>query len=159
MFTFAVIITLSILGFNAVMGIFTGGDDNSSAADAKPNTVKMADLTGKQLDEAKKWLKDNGFPDPRVKVEQNGKYKHNEVIDQSPVTGGTRWSRRMTQVTLTVNSTENMIEVRDFRGIYQSRIRDDIRPNVDTISSSECWPSSEVNTYQAFTQDPAPGDM
>ncbi|GAA5346148.1 hypothetical protein PLACP1_23090 [Planifilum fimeticola] len=157
MFTFAVIITLSVIGFNAVMGIFTGGDDNPPGADAKPNAMEMADLTGKQLAEAKQWLKDNGFPDPSVKVEQNGKYKHNEVIDQSP-SPGEQVVPKDTQITLTVNSTENMIEVRDFRGIYESRIRDDIKPKVDYNIEFKYWPSNEVSTYQAFTQDPAPGE-
>jgi len=158
LFTFFVIITLSILGFNAAMGIFTGGNDDSTPpANARPNTVKMADLTGKQLDEAKKWLKDNGFKEPVEKVEQNGRYDHNEVIDQDP-SPGDEVVPKNAEVTLTVNSNENMIQVMDFRGIYQSRIRDDIRPTLKYNVEFKFWPSSEVKTYQAFTQDPAPGD-
>lgn len=158
LFTFTVIITLSVLGFNAVMGIFTGGDeDPTPPANAKSNTVKMADLTGKQLEEAKKWLKDNGFQEPFVKVEQNGKYEHNEVIKQSP-SPGKQVVPKDAKVTLTVNSTENMIKVMDFRGIYQSRIRDDIRPTLKYKVEFKFWPSSEVARHQAFTQDPAPGE-
>ncbi|SFG35063.1 serine/threonine protein kinase [Planifilum fulgidum] len=154
MFTFAVIITLSILGFNAVMGIFTGGDDTPPAS-ANPNTVKMADLTGKQLDEAKKWLKDNGFGTPKVKVEQNGKYKHNEVIDQSP-SPGERVVPRKTQVTLTVNSTENMIEVDNFKGLFQSRIQSEYMNKGYHIEFR--WWDFGVEKGKAWAQDPAPGE-
>lgn len=155
LFTFSVIIFLSVLGFNAVMGIFTGGDDDP-AANAKSNTVEMVDLTGKQLDEAKKWLENNGFQTPKVKVEQNGDYEHNEVIAQNPAPGE-QVVPEDTQVVLTVNSTENMIKVMNFRGIFQSRIRDDIMPKLDYNVEFKYWPSDEVQKYQAFTQDPAPG--
>jgi serine/threonine-protein kinase len=157
LFTFGVIVTLSVLGFNAVMGIFTGGDDESTPpVSAKSNTVEMVDLRGKDLDEAKKWLRDKGFGNPSVIVEQNGDYKHNEVIDQDPAPGE-QVVPKETQVTLTVNSTENMIEVMDFRGYYESRIRDQLRPTLNYNVEFKYWPSSEVGRYKAFTQDPAPG--
>ncbi|MFC4548053.1 Stk1 family PASTA domain-containing Ser/Thr kinase [Paenactinomyces guangxiensis] len=84
--TVVVIITLSVMGFNFFWDVISGGDsDQEAVANGNEKQVPMKLFTN--VDDAKQWLKDHGFPEPEVIEKGHEGAKPGELWDQQPKAG------------------------------------------------------------------------
>ncbi len=131
------------------LGVFDSGDDEPVAAVAVPNVV------GQQEDAARAALVEAGFT-VRTEYEENPDFEDGEVSGQDPAAGTELESGG--EVTLTVSSGEQRVELPDVTGLTEADARAvlgdagfrDIRP--------EPVFDPEVEAGEVVSQNPAPGE-
>lgn len=162
--TMAVILGLSFWGLISIWGLFTASSDNDSTTNQNQVAeLEMKNLDGMNIDEAKKWLQDEGVNLNNVQISYKKKdgYEPNAVIDQDPKDGEKILSD--TKIKLVVNpeggSSEGELKVRDFRGMWQTEAQKftdgSLGYKVD-INNSRCYPGDKPHG-QILDQEPAAG--
>lgn len=132
LFTIAVIITLTFIGFTFAIKLFTsGGNSDPDSSIATSEAIQLDDYQGMKLEEAQSALESKGLEVEVDQSEVNGKYEPGVVHGQNPEAGES--VKKGESVTLFVNPTD-MIQVPDFTGQWQSRAENWGRSNGVDVS-------------------------
>lgn len=155
LFTIVVIITLTFIGFTFAIKLFTsGGNGNPDSNPAASEAVQLDNYQGMKLEEAQSALESKGI---KVEVDQsqvNGKYEPGVVHGQEPEAGES--VNKNEKVKLLVNP-DNLVQVEDFTGQFQSRINER-RFTFDYMINYTFYSGCSESTGKAIGQKPKGGE-
>ncbi|SMO46658.1 Serine/threonine protein kinase [Melghirimyces algeriensis] len=127
LFTLAVIFTLALVTFNAIMGWLSNDGNREASSQQQVSSVKVPELIGEDGQEAKEKLEKKGF---KVEVKEGdvneyGKeYGSNKVYKQSPSPDETVNPK---ETTVVLYQNPEMFQVFEVKNVWESRIRGRLR--------------------------------
>ncbi|MBH8598123.1 Stk1 family PASTA domain-containing Ser/Thr kinase [Thermoactinomyces sp. CICC 10521] len=116
--TIIIILVLTIWGFDTIWGLFSGGSEDQTVTENTGKPVKMELFTN--LDEAKKWLADNGFPEPKIIPKPKEGVQPGQIWDQEPRNGTMVDDPANTQVKIYVGVEGAIVD--NYYGKFESAV-------------------------------------
>lgn len=150
-----IIIFVLVLVVGRAAGLFRFGSGTSVTQEEDSGKVKVPNVVGKTLDEAKETLNDAGLGWKIGKQGESSKYEEGYVMAQDPKNG--EKVKKNTQITLDVSTgkTEETIEVPDVIGKDEATAQKTLEDAGFTVASTAVYSSQPQG--QVVDTDPEPG--
>lgn len=150
-----IIIFVLVLVVGRAAGLFRFGSGTSVTQEEDSSKVKVPNVVGKTLDEAKETLNDAGLGWKIGKQGESSKYEEGYVMAQDPKNG--EKVKKNTQITLDVSTgkTEETIEVPDVIGKDEATAQKTLEDAGFIVASTAVYSSQPQG--QVVDTDPEPG--